>query len=41
VQFIPVTSPAEVEAIAQRISTENGDAYVMGVQVTMDSITIA
>jgi hypothetical protein len=41
VQFIPVTSPAEVEVIAQRISTENGDAYVMGVQVTMDSITIA
>jgi hypothetical protein len=41
VQFIPVTSPAEVEAIAQRIPTENGDAYVMGVQVTMDSITIA
>ncbi len=41
VQFIPVTNPAEVEAIAQRVSTENGDAYVMGVQVTMDSITLA
>jgi hypothetical protein len=41
VQFIPVSSPAEVEAIAQRISTESGDAYVMGVQVTMDSITLA
>ena len=41
VQFIPVSNAAEVEAIAQRVSTENGDAYVMGVQVTMDSITIA
>jgi hypothetical protein len=41
VQFIPVSSAAEVEAIAQRVSTENGDAYVMGVQVTMDSITLA
>jgi cell division ATPase FtsA len=41
VQFIPVSNAAEVEAIAQRISTENGDAYVMGVQVTMDSITLA
>lgn len=41
VQFIPVSSPEEVEAIAQRVSTENGDAYVMGVQVTMDSITLA
>ena len=41
VQFIPVNSAAEVEAIAQRVSTENGDAYVMGVQVTMDNITIA
>jgi hypothetical protein len=41
VQFIPVSNPAEVEAIAQRVSTENGDAYVMGVQVTMDSITLA
>jgi hypothetical protein len=41
VQFIPVSSPEEVEAIAQRISTENGDAYVMGVQVTMDSLTLA
>jgi len=41
VQFIPVSSAAEVEAIAQRVSAENGDAYVMGVQVTMDSITLA
>jgi hypothetical protein len=41
VQFIPVSSAAEVEAIAHRVSTENGDAYVMGVQVTMDSITLA
>jgi hypothetical protein len=41
VQFIPVSNAAEVEAIAQRVSTENGDAYVMGVQVTMDSITLA
>jgi hypothetical protein len=41
VQFIPVSGAAEVEAIAQRVSTEKGDAYVMGVQVTMDSITIA
>jgi len=40
VQFIPVSNAAEVEAIAQRVSTENGDAYVMGVQVTMDSITL-
>lgn len=41
VQFIEVSDPAEIETIAQRVSTENGDAYVMGVQVTMDSITIA
>jgi hypothetical protein len=41
VQFIPVSNAADVEAIAERISTKNGDAYVMGVQVTMDSITIA
>jgi hypothetical protein len=41
VQFIPVSSTAEVEAIAQRVSTEKGDAYVMGVQVTMDNITLA
>ena len=39
VQFIPVSGPEEVEAIAQKISTENGDAYVMGVQVTIDSLT--
>jgi hypothetical protein len=37
----PTPSTAEVEAIAQRVSTEKGDAYVMGVQVTMDSITLA
>lgn len=41
VQFIAVSSPEEVEAIAQRVSTENGDAYVVGVQVTMDNITVA
>lgn len=39
VQFIHVNSVDDVAAIAQRISTENGDAYVMGVQVTLDSIT--
>lgn len=39
VQFIPVSHPDEVEAIAQQISTENGDAYVMGVQVNIDSLT--
>lgn len=41
VHFIPVDNADQVEAIAQRVSTENGDAYVMGVQVTMDSITLA
>jgi len=39
VQFIHVNSVDDVAAIAQRVSTENGDAYVMGVQVTLDSIT--
>lgn len=39
VQFIPVSHPDEVEAIAQKISTDTGDAYVMGVQVTIDSLT--
>jgi hypothetical protein len=40
VQFIPVNSVDEVAAIARRVSTDNGDAYVMGVQVTLDSITV-
>lgn len=39
VQFIPVSHPDEVEEIAQKISTDHGDAYVMGVQVTIDSLT--
>jgi hypothetical protein len=34
-----VNSVDDINAIAQRISTEDGDAYVMGVQVTLDSIT--
>ena len=40
VQFIAVDSADEVEAIAKRVSTTDGDAYVMGVQVTLDSITL-
>jgi hypothetical protein len=40
VQFIPVNSVDEIDAIAKRVSTENGDAYVMGVQVTLDSLTV-
>ena len=39
VQFIHVKSVDDINEIAQRISTEDGDAYVMGVQVTLDSIT--
>lgn len=39
VQFIHVNSVDDIASIAQRVSTENGDAYVMGVQVTLDSIT--
>ena len=39
VQFIPVGHPDEVEAIAQKVSTDGGDAYVMGVQVTIDALT--
>ena len=39
VQFIPVQSVDEIDAIAQRVSTNDGDAYVLGVQVTLDSIT--
>jgi hypothetical protein len=40
VQFIPVNSVDEIDAFAKRVSTENGDAYVMGVQVTLDSLTV-
>lgn len=39
VQFIPVDTLDDVENLAQKVSTENGDAYVMGVQVTIDSLT--
>ena len=40
VQFIAVKSVDEIDSIARRVSTESGDAYVMGVQVTLDSITL-
>lgn len=40
VQFIAVDSMEDVEEIAGRVSTSNGDAYVMGVRVTLDSITL-
>ncbi len=40
VQFIAVDSTDDIDAIAERVSTADGDAYVMGVRVTLDSITL-
>ena len=40
VQFVPVGSTGDIDAIARRVSTADGDAYVMGVRVTLDSITL-
>ena len=40
VQFIAVDSADDIDRIAARVSTTDGDAYVMGVQVTLDSITL-
>lgn len=39
VQFIHVNNVDDIATIAERVSTADGDAYVMGVQVTLDSIT--
>jgi hypothetical protein len=41
VQFVPVSSVDEVHAIAESLNNSaEGDCYVMGVQVTLDCITI-
>jgi hypothetical protein len=40
VQFVPVSSVAEVETIAQFVKdSAEGDCYVMGVRVTLDCLT--
>ncbi|MEY3290414.1 MAG: hypothetical protein RLY19_505 [Actinomycetota bacterium] len=40
VQFVPVSSVAEVETIAQFVKdSAEGDCYVMGVHVTLDCLT--
>ena len=41
VQFVPVSSVDEVNTIAESVNNSaEGDCYVMGVQVTLDCITI-